>query len=384
MVSSRKQNGSEITSLNYFSEIGRPELGACRSSLSEARSKISWEVFEYLLDELNRASNPATWKGHRVRACDGTHITLPATAPILEHFPRRECEQSRTHYPKALLVVATDILTGIPSTARLGQGEYGSERELLASMLDDFEPGDIMLMDRGYEGINHLYELEKRGQKFITRLRAAGGSCSKAVRALLASGKTSLLIDFETSRGETYTVRLLLKGMDINGLPIVLCTNLIDRQKYSVKEIYKLYLRRWEIETMYSRVKQLFSMEKFYARSLNGVLQEVWGNLFLLGLTSFAVTASQASSLVSAPNFKNASEVVRRHIHYAISIRLTRRRALRRARAMIEQIGSLTCRKQTGRKNPRISKQPATKWNVHRPLAKNRPNQPYKKAKMRA
>lgn len=383
MVSSRKQNGSEITSLNYFSEIGKPELSVSRSSLSEARGKLSWEVFEYLLDELNRASKPGTWKGHRVRACDGSYLTLPASEEIMEHFPRRECVQNRTHYPKALVVVATDILTGVPSTAKLGSGERDSERELLVSMLDDFEVGDIMLMDRGYEGIDHLYELEKRGQKFITRMRS-GGSCSRAVKTLLQSGKKSIVTSIKTATGEVYTVRLLRKGQDRNGLAIVLCTNLVDKAKYSDKELFSLYLKRWEIETMYYRVKQLFCMEKFYARSLNGVLQEIWANLFTLGLVSFVVNASMKKASLSAPNFKNASEVVRRHLHLAISLKIGRRRAMKYAKEMVEQIASITCQKQMGRRNPRISKQPTIKWNMHRPLAKNRPSRPRTRMRMGA
>jgi hypothetical protein len=380
MVSNRKQNGSEITSLNYFAEIGKPGQSICRSSFSEARSKLSWECFAYLLDELNRAADPQTWKGHRIRACDGSHLTLPASKEILEHFPRRENEQSQTHYPKGLLVTVTDILTGVPSIAKICSGEYGSERDMLVSMLDDFETGDILLLDRGYEGVDHLFEIHRRGQNFITRVRASG-SCSGQVNALLHSGKKSIDVAVKTKSGESYMVRLVRMGRDRVGLPIVVCTNLIDKSKYSNREIFEIYLRRWEIETMYHRVKQLFSIEKFYARSLNGVLQEIWANLFMLGLTAFTVRATDATTKVSAPSFKNASEVVRRHLHNAVSIRLTPRLAIKCAREMLEQIASIHSRKQVGRKNPRTSKQPTNKWNVHRPLTKNRPTRPRKKTR---
>jgi IS4 transposase len=250
-------------------------------------------------------------------------------------------------------------------------------------MLDDFEAGDILLLDRGYEGVDHLYEIHKRGQHFIARMRAAG-SCSEQVKALLRSDKKSIVVEVKTKSGESYPVRLVKMGRDRVGLPIVLCTSLIDKAKYSNREIFDLYLRRWEIETMYHRVKQLFSVEKFYARSLNGVLQEIWANLFMLGLAAFTVHATNTTTHVSAPSFKNASEVVRRHLHYALSVRLTPRLALKCARKMLEQIDSIHSRKQLGRKNPRISKRPTTKWNIHRPLAKNRPNQPYKRAGMAA
>jgi len=380
MVSHRKKNGAEVTSQNYFAELGVPFKSVSRSSLSEARSKLPWESFVYLLDELNRVARVVTWKGHRVRGGDGSHITLPATEEILEQFPRKDNPQSRTHYPKGLLVVATDILTGIPTSAAIGSAENGSERELLASMLDDFEAGDIMLLDRGFEGADFRYEFYKRGQHLIGRVRTAKG-CSNQVKEFLKSGKKSADVHFTTSDGQTYKARLVHAGYDYAGLAIVLCTSLVDRSKYSNADIKGLYLKRWNIETMYYRVKQLFSMERFFAKSLNGVFQEIWANLIILGLTALAVHATVPSNEMTAPNFKNASEVVRRNIHYAISLCLTRRRALKKAREMLEQISWIVCRKQTGRKNPRISKQPTEKWNMHRPLTKNRLNMREKRAR---
>ncbi len=376
MVSHRKQNGSEITSRNYFSEIGQPNRCVKRSAFSEARSNLSWECFPFLLDELNRASEPKLWKGHKVRAADGTYLSLPASKDILELFPRRVCEQNRSHYPKALLVVATDVLNGIPSTARICSSELGDERTLLKAMLDEFEGGDILLLDRGYEGADLLYEIHRRGQYFVARVRS-GNSCSNAVKSLLGSSKKSIIVQLQTQSGESYPVRLIKRGRDRKGLPIIVATNLIA-SNYSKREIFELYLRRWKIETMYLRVKNLFALERFYSKSINGVMQEIWANLFILGLTAY-VSGAASESVGRTANFKNAAEVVRRFFHYAVSTCLTPRQASKAARTMIAQIESCYCCKQPGRKNVRISKQPGNKWNIHRPLTRNRPKNRRKK-----
>lgn len=370
MVSSRKQNGSEITSQNYFTELKRADLAAARSSITGARSKLSWRAFEYLLKELNSATTSSLWRGRRVFAVDGTYLSLPATAEILKSFPRANSIKKRTHYPKALFVTATNVLSGVPLTAKIDSGESGSERKLLISMLSDFAKNSVLLLDRGFDGVQNLYEIHKRDLYFIARMRT-DRTTSLVIRKFLDSKKYSSIVEFENEEDKIFKVRLIRRGICRNGRPIVVATNLVD-QKYSATEVFNLYKKRWNIETMYRRVKGLFQIEKFTAKSLNGVLQEIWANLFVLGLTSDTMNGANTPSAQHIPNYKNASEVVRRHLHFAISIPLTREQAKLIASDMIEQIEKIICKRQIGRKNPRISKQPINRWTLNRPLGKNR------------
>lgn len=377
MVVDRKRNGSAITSQNYFAGLG--EFGAARSSLSEARSKLSWRAFEYLLGELNRAVPDILWRGHRVYAVDGCHLSLPASQEILKEYPRAQSEAKRTHYPKMMLVTATNVLSGVPYAARTAAGESGSERALLGSMLDEFKLGDIVLADRGFDGAESLHEIDKRGLYFIVRMKT-GDTTAMPIRGFIASGKRSAIVEFFDPSGGRVQVRLIRNGRDHKKRVIVVATNLIG-DAYPAKDIYRLYLKRWRIETMYYRVKELLQAQTFYARSLNGVMQELWANFFVLGLTAHVVGQSRlVSKSLKVPNFKNAVEVVRRHLHSAVSLKVTNGEANRIAELMIDQVRAVVVRQQPGRKNPRLSKQTINRWTIGRPLGKDRPKNRLKRA----
>lgn len=388
-VTYRNGNGYEITSRNYFSDINL-HLRRCiepvnRSSLCEARQKLSWEAFAYLFEQINQDRNhwPAEyrWKGHRVRAVDGSFLTLPCSKDILAVFPRREHKQNRTHYPFALMVTATNVFTGQPVAARVTDC-YGSERDLLMSIVDEFEKNDLVLLDMGFEGFGVWQKMEKRGQKFINRIRARG-NIPQVVKNFMASGMSSQIVTYR-KQGQSLNLRLVRgKSRDRKGMPVLLVSNLVNEKKYGPKAIWRLYKRRWDVETMYYRVKQLFQVEKFHARTINGILQEVWANLFILSLTALVILLSTKQWCINvryrAPNFKNASESIRRYLIYFIGISRGRIRIKNIVQQLIDEIALVTCTKQRGRKNPRISKQPGNGWNTQRPLSKNRPTNKWEK-----
>jgi hypothetical protein len=358
--SQRNRNGYDISSRQYFGllkSFGRKlPTPPGRSSITEARHKLRWEAFEHLLNRLNEVAPRAEWKGHRVFGVDGSRICLPHTPEILAKFPLN----IKTHYPKGLLVTATDVLTGVVKAATLDH-EYASERELLLRLCDALEPGDLALLDRGFEGADTWSALEKRGLKFICRARAAG-NMSIPIKRFLNSRTRERVCELEDTSGARFKVRLIRLPRDRKGHPIVLVTNLIE-EKYRRREISKIYMHRWRVETAYYRVKELMALEKFHAKTLNGVLQEIWANLFVLSLTSgLTYLANQAKQYweLKVANFKNALEVVAMNIHYFISNRHSKSR--RWSRLIRGHIEAVTIVRQPRRKNPRISKQPGTSW----------------------
>jgi hypothetical protein len=372
LASQRNLNGYEITSQSYFSQFGSSE-SVCRSSLSEARNKIHWRAFEFLLKKLNQEEHPdlkhLKWKGHNVKAIDGTWITLPATESILKKFPRRPNPQSKAHYPYALLVAATNIFTGQPVCARLGD-HHSSERDFLLKLLNAFKTGDVLLLDRGYDGIFYWHKMTEKGLYFVARARAQGNLTPQFYRFLRSKKKTAIVTLERKIDGKIFsvTVRLIRGPKDRLGVPTLLVTNLLDDKKYSNADIFDLYLKRWRIETMYYQVKELFRLEKFHSKKVNGILQEIFSNLFILSLNSLAVQQAMISKKLPTkdhvPNYKAAAEVVKRNFCLFIkkSSQLPRKEALKTAQRIVEQIMRIYCIKQPGRKNPRISKQPCNTW----------------------
>ncbi len=390
MTCARNCNGYDITSQNYFADLknrlDEGSEGVCRSSLCEARGQLKWEAFEYLLNEVNSLSPNHTWKKHRLFAVDGTCLNLPHQDEIIESFPLGKNKRTRAHYPKGLLLTVTDVLSGVPLLAELGHYRTDSERGMLANNFSKIPKGSILLLDRGYDGVRTFKQISDEDLHFIVRVRTRTDSrISQNIMDFLSSGKKEQVVWIRNLKGTELKVRLLRYGLDVEGLPIVLATNLLCRSAYSRSEIMCCYKKRWKVETLYYRVKKLLQLELFHARSINGVKQEIWANLFVLGLT--AVLINQAIKMAKmntnkvAPNFKNAIEIIRRHLKWII---LTRNEKQKKKilQEMYIAIIQVTCCKQPGRKNPRFSRQPQSSW--RRPDGKNRARTQAEKKRVKA
>ena len=74
---------------------------------------------------------------------------------------------------------------------------------------------------------------------------------------------------------------------------------------------------------MYGRIKNLFNIENFHALTYNGVMQEIYANLLIINLTALTILGSIAHLRLKpdkiVPSFKNATEVIKRYLFYALS-----------------------------------------------------------------
>ncbi|RYZ61238.1 MAG: hypothetical protein EOP09_20215, partial [Proteobacteria bacterium] len=167
MAFERNENGYEITSQNYYAQFGNEKDAIARSSFTEARAKIKWQAFECLLKAsqcLPRYDD--LWNGLRVKAVDGTYLTLPNENDLFKAFPRRGKEL----YPKCLLVTVADVVTGQPQEA-IATKYNGSERDELLNLTSLEPKKDLALLDRGFSGIKIFTKLIERGILFIARVR---------------------------------------------------------------------------------------------------------------------------------------------------------------------------------------------------------------------
>jgi hypothetical protein len=385
MAAHRNGDGYDITSQNNFSEL-REYLGGdevepvTRQAVSRARAKLDWEAFRHLLRDANQdeelAARGFCYRGLVTRAIDGTQLTLPHTEDLLEFFDRRQTTHGVGHYPCALLVTALNVFTGQCKAARL-ENHTASEREQLQAMMElDFRAGDLSLLDRGFAGEHVFLAFEDHRQHYLCRMPTNPAGAASYVREFIRSGKKEQRIRNVVKRRDDtgskveIEVRLLRGPSDRDGNPVILATNLRDRRRYGRKSLVRLYARRWNIETLYGRVKNLLALERFHSRTRNGVLQEIFANLLVLSLTALVVlAAARALRLdpdVAVPSFKSGSAVIRRHLLQAILCgkHLSSRKARRIARALIFEASQIVWKKQPGHRYPRVSKQPINSWNL--------------------
>jgi hypothetical protein len=369
--------GYAISAQDLFHQLGLGDEAPNKQSACNALSKLSWRAFEYLLAEANQEDLlEELWHGHRVRIVDGTKLHLPRSRELLRHFEVQNTSGGLGHYPQAWMVTLINAKSCQPIAMELGCHK-ASERELMLKMLTRFRPGDLALLDRGLGGAKVYRDFTKNEVQYIHRVKTSGDRIPGYVKEFLTSRKASAVtaVPVKDDDGEEILlfVRLVRGPRDSEGKRIVFATSLLDEDVYSTQSIRELYRTRWNIETMYGRVKNVLEIGKFHSRSLNGILQEIYAHLLIISLT--ALIEFQASKKLgldrtrAVPNFKAATHVVRRHLAMLIDAgNISPREAVDLADRMVEEAGRILWRKQPGRAYPRVSRQPIKSWN----LCKNR------------
>lgn len=367
MVLSRNMNGYSISVENFCSQADlEPASGV---AFCKARQKLSWKAFEFLLDQINqdktcKFKKQNLWQGHLTRIVDGSWITLPHTKEILKEFPQNmKNNKYLEHYPQALLVTATNLLTGQVSCASVGSSR-SSEKSPLLEMIKKFEKGDLTVLDRGYFSFEVLRAFKEAQQYFVMRVK----SNLLASRQLLESGKSSLIYDMNGVK--VRIIKSNIKSINDNE-PLFIITNLLNEEKYSDKALIELYKQRWNIETTYHRVKALLKLENFHARSINGIYQEIYANLLVISMVAMLQTTAAKQKKMDltkrVPNFKNATEVMRRYLVYFIYFQDSSKQEKEEiAQNIIDEVAKIIYRKQPDRHYPRVSKQAPNKWTKER------------------
>lgn len=376
MVASGNESGYDISAQRFFSGMGKQAPG--RASFCEARQKVPCGAFEYLLDEAGavNAASVELWHDHRLHIVDGTKINLPRSEELLEKFEAPNTMNGPAHYPQAWMVTLLGGYCLQPLAVTVGCYK-SSERDLMRELLPKLKPNDLVLLDRGLGGASVYLDFEKSNLFYVHRTKTSGKKVPWYIQEFLAKNKRSEIVSIEVAdkNGEKLPilVRLVRGPKDSEGKRIVFATNLLNEKEYTVAAIRALYRERWSIETTYGRVKNILKLEKFHARSYNGIMQEIYANLLIISLTA-AIEYESSKRLgldrtKIIPNFKAAMAVVFRNLHSVVGTgELTQRQSRQIAHQMIEDAGKILWRKQPGRSYPRVSMQPIQKWN----LCKNR------------
>jgi hypothetical protein len=372
LVASGNESGYDISAQRFFAGMNRP--APRRPALCAARQNIPFAAFEFLLDQAGAQYQGLVerWHGHPLRIIDGSKINLPRSSELVEKFEVPNTKAGPAHYPQAWMVTLIGGYCCQPLAVTVG-GHKASERDLMRDLFPKLNSGDLVLVDRGLGGGSVYYDFERNDLFYIHRAKTSGDRVPLYIQLFLAKKKvsevTSIEVTNEHGAKKAILVRLVRGPKDSEGKRIVFVTNLLDEKIYTVQAIRALYKERWSIETMYGRVKNILKLEKFHARSFNGIMQEIYANLLIISLTAaIEYESSKAQRLDRqkvVPNFKAAMQVVYRHLHAVVGTApLTLRVTKETAAKMIEDAGRILWKKQPGRSYPRVSRQPIKSWNL--------------------
>jgi hypothetical protein len=290
--------------------------GITKSAFSQSRKQLKPEAFlelnELVCNEFYEGAPYLGYNNHRVLGLDGSRLLLPNSEDIAQGFgtvgygPNADVQRSLATV--SFLYDVGNYLTLDVQVAAQG----GSEKSLLYKHLEKVKAGDLLLMDRGYPSKALLGILAGKGIEFCVRMKE---DWWLQVNSFAQSNAVDSEVVFEPSDkdrkeyGAQYPEMKqkvkcrLVKVLLDNGLTEILCTSLLDTQKYPLADFKEVYHLRWGIEEGFKMFKSRVNIEAFTGKSAVSVKQDIYAKAMMMSLcAAFAFPIEQKVKAEYAAN----------------------------------------------------------------------------------
>lgn len=270
-----------------------------KGAFSQARAKLNEWAFtrlnEVAVETFYGEAEYYVWHGMRLLSADGTRLVLPNHPSVKAEFG--ECNYGpNADSPQSIAIASMlyDVLNQLVIDAQIAPFKSkNGERALLEKHMPKLEEGDLLLLDRGYPSLLLFYQLKARGVEFCVRMK---GSWWKQVREFRESDDKERIVTFELPKkdkeklgeyeqwAEKQIKCRLIKVLLDTGETEILCTSLIDTEKYPAEQFKELYHFRWNEEEAYKLLKERIELEDFSGKTAIAVRQDFHAKIFLLTL----------------------------------------------------------------------------------------------------
>jgi hypothetical protein len=286
---------------DWVFSFGRPRSPRHGKALSDARARLPARFLRELIVLLGRVARRRrglVWHGLGVVLIDGTTLTLERTPGNVARFGRAPNQHRKSCFPVARIVLS--LCAGTGAVLRAMVASYGvSEMAMLLRMLPGMEPGTLVLADRYYGSWLVLWRLMQRGCHGLFQIHQA--------RRLLCAdwdGDADYIEYWDRPRAvhtrhpwamkhapARLAVRIIRRRLP-GGRPLILCTTLLDRQRWPAQQVFDLYLLRWKVEIGIRHIKAEHLRGRIQARRAKAAVNEI-----LFGLLAYnAVRCVMADS----------------------------------------------------------------------------------------
>jgi hypothetical protein len=272
-----------------------------RNTLSHANRQrdpaLAEGLFWQTLDHLQRLS-PGFGGGRRPRFAfrfkrlihlvDSTTIQLVARCMDWAKHRRRKAA-AKCH-------LRLNLQSFLPRFAIVDTARHSDAKkawELCAGLL----AGEIVIFDKAYLDLLHLFELFGRGVHWVTR--AKEGMNFRVVRRYQRGRVGNILRDDVVQMQSSASRRLypawlrrVVAWVEVDGTWREM-TFLSDHLEWSAQTIVDLYRCRWEIEVFFKAIKQTLQLTDFLGHNANAVRWQVWTALLTYVLLRFCAWLSR-------------------------------------------------------------------------------------------
>ena len=303
-----------------------------KSGISQARTRLGWQVLRELYEELvqplaGETTRGAWYRGWRLVSLDGSTLAVADERANREAFDRPRNQRGRGAYPQIRFAGLVENGTHVLLGARLG-GYHTGKNTLAVEVVGHLQAGMLCLADRGFFSSALWQRARAGGADLLWRLkkdvrvpleeRLPDGSFLSHIHPPLAARPTA---------ADALPVRVIeyrLEGIENAEPSYRLLTTVLDPAAAPAEELAALYHERWEIEGAFDELKTHLRGARIVLRSKTPdlVRQEFYGLL----LAHFAVrglmheAALQVGEDPDRLSFLHAVRVIRRKLPLAAII----------------------------------------------------------------
>ena len=234
------------------------------------------------------------WHGRRVRAVDGSTVTMPDTEENQAVYPQQKTQKPGCGFPIARILVIFSLSLGTVLEAAIGKyhGKQTGENSLFRTLYDALDEGDIILADRYFSGWSDIALPLLRGIDIVVRKHQHRRTDFRRGKRL---GKDDHLIFWTRPQcpkwmsAEQYAalpaeltlreVRIHVAQKSFRTKSLVVVTTLLDAEEYPPEEIALLYRRRWQAELHLRSLKIVLQMDHLRCKTPERVRNEFFTHL---------------------------------------------------------------------------------------------------------
>jgi hypothetical protein len=255
-----------------------------RSTLSYANEHRSWKIYEDVFKRLvsmcqseARGQKARFRFKHALLSLDST--TIPLCLSMFEW-----ANYVRTKGAVKLHLVL-DKQGFLPQYAVLSEGR---QADVKVARQMEFQPGTMLVFDRGYEDHNWWRKLTAGGVDFVTRLKDSTDYTIVEERPVQKDcgiiRDEVIVLDSEKDPDKPMRLRRIEVWMEDKQDTTAFVTN---NPKLAASTIAAIYRDRWKIELFFKAIKQSLRIKTFIGTSENAVRIQIWTALISMLLLRY-------------------------------------------------------------------------------------------------
>lgn len=255
-----------------------------RSTLAYANAHRPWQLYEAVFHRLLRRCQELTARAQKKFRFKNKLLSLDATVIDLcaSVFCWAKYQRTKGAVKLHLLLDHDGYL---PTVAVITEGKVADVR--VARELR-FEPGTILIMDRGYVDFAWFDRLTAQGVFFVTRPKT--GMAYEVVEHRKIDVNRNLLSDqiieltSETGQKVAWQLRRIEIWVPEKEERMALLTNHLDLSALTIAAIYK---ERWQVELFFKALKQNLKIKTFVGTTANALRIQIWTALIAMLLLRY-------------------------------------------------------------------------------------------------